>query len=71
MSDRKQAVIDAGVFKELIPQLFPQGQASGENQLVVCCPFHDDKNPSLSVNIKAGMFNCFSCGEKGSGGEGL
>ncbi|HHT9107118.1 MAG TPA: CHC2 zinc finger domain-containing protein [Candidatus Wunengus sp. YC63] len=29
------------------------------------CPFHDDHNPSFSVNVETGLFNCFSCGEKG------
>ncbi len=30
------------------------------------CPFHEDKNPSLSVNPESGLFNCFACGQKGS-----
>ena len=30
------------------------------------CPFHDDTNPSLSVNFETGRFNCFGCDEKGS-----
>jgi len=30
------------------------------------CPFHDDKNPSLSINLKSGFFNCFGCGRKGN-----
>ena len=25
------------------------------------CPFHNDKNPSMSVNNEKKMFNCFSC----------
>jgi DNA primase len=29
------------------------------------CPFHDDKNPSLSVDQKKGLYNCFGCGESG------
>jgi len=29
------------------------------------CPFHDDKNPSLSVDQEKGLFNCFGCGESG------
>lgn len=29
------------------------------------CPFHDDKNPSLSINPRLQIFNCFSCGTKG------
>jgi hypothetical protein len=31
---------------------------------VACC-FHDDKNPSLSLNLKSGGFYCFGCGAKG------
>ncbi|MEE9591838.1 MAG: CHC2 zinc finger domain-containing protein, partial [Thermodesulfobacteriota bacterium] len=29
------------------------------------CPFHDDHDPSFSVNYTEGFFNCFACGEKG------
>jgi hypothetical protein len=31
---------------------------------VLCC-FHDDKNPSLSINLVSGGFYCFGCGAKG------
>ena len=30
------------------------------------CPFHNDKNPSMSVNADKKMFNCFSCNTKGN-----
>ncbi len=29
------------------------------------CPFHDDKNPSLSVDPVKGLYHCFGCGESG------
>lgn len=29
------------------------------------CVFHDDKNPSLSVNIHTGGFKCFACDARG------
>ena len=29
------------------------------------CPFHEDKNPSLSVDRSKGLFNCFGCGAGG------
>ncbi|MBN2253341.1 MAG: toprim domain-containing protein, partial [Kosmotogaceae bacterium] len=29
------------------------------------CPFHDDHNPSLSVDQGKGLFNCFGCGASG------
>ena len=33
---------------------------SGAN-FVCVCPFHDDKNPSMSVSPSRGIFHCFSC----------
>ena len=29
---------------------------------MACCPFHDDKNPSMKVDQR---FHCFGCGEDG------
>src|SRR4030042_1805561 len=29
------------------------------------CPFHEDKEPSLSVDREKGLYNCFGCGESG------
>jgi len=30
------------------------------------CPFHDDHNPSLSVNLEKGIWHCFGCGKSGN-----
>lgn len=32
---------------------------------MIACPFHDDSNPSLGVDIETGGFNCLGCGEHG------
>ena len=29
------------------------------------CPFHDDKNPSLSIDPEENLFQCFGCGAAG------
>lgn len=29
------------------------------------CPFHNDKDPSLSLSDEKGLFHCFGCGAKG------
>lgn len=29
------------------------------------CPFHDDHDPSLSINTNTGAFKCFVCDAKG------
>jgi len=34
-------------------------------ELRLCCPFHDDKTPSLSINAETGKFHCFGCNAKG------
>ena len=30
------------------------------------CPFHNDRDPSLSVNSEKGFFHCFGCGVGGN-----
>ena len=37
----------------------PNGEAK-----VLCC-FHNDKNPSLSINFEKGIYKCWSCGATG------
>jgi DNA primase len=40
----------------------------GSRELLIQClnPDHNDHNPSMSINKYNGLFNCFSCGFKGS-----
>ncbi len=40
-------------------------EAKGDGQWMGCCPFHDDKSPSLSVSDDKGVYHCFSCGAGG------
>lgn len=38
---------------------------TGDN-LIGCCPFHQDRKPSFSVNLTNGLYKCFSCGAEGN-----
>ncbi len=42
-------------------QLTKQGK-----DYALCCPFHDDKEPSCIITPKSNLFNCFGCGAGGS-----
>jgi len=64
------ARIDFAMIKEqasfsLILQRYGIQHNGSRGQVTVCCPFHDDTRPSLSVNLDRKLFNCFSCSEKG------
>ena len=37
---------------------------SGKSHMGLC-PFHADKNPSLSINIQKNLWQCFGCGAAG------
>ena len=52
------------VFTDHLPDL-----AYGNNDFAwACCPFHNDNNPSLCVNVESGWYKCmsYSCGATGS-----
>lgn len=52
--------------KEYYAQQFLNLRTNSNNEwLSVLCPFHDDHNPSLSINLISGGFYCHSCGAKG------
>jgi archaellum biogenesis ATPase FlaH len=39
----------------------PSLKDNGRREAMGFCPFHDDHNPSLSVNLETGLFHCFGC----------
>lgn len=52
-------------------QDFPDLKTKDNINIVATCPFHPDKNPSLSITLAqgkgdAGLYNCPSCGESGT-----
>lgn len=62
----KQETLSRINIEDLVKELFPTGKPVGQDEILTACPFHDDKTPSLSVNLKAGTYYCHACGEKGS-----
>lgn len=48
-----------------------EGRESGD-EFIAACPMHlkrtgrEDSHPSWSINLSTGLFNCFSCGYRGS-----
>ena len=43
----------------------PGFRRHGDNRAQAICPFHDDHNPSLSIDGQRGMYKCFACGAGG------
>jgi DNA primase len=44
---------------------YVQLKKKGQNHMA-CCPFHDEKTPSFSVNANKGFYKCFGCGKGGN-----
>lgn len=59
LADIRDKVEIADVVSEYIDL-----KKSGKD-LVGCCPFHEDKTPSLSVSTDRQLFYCFGCGTGG------
>ena len=53
-------------YEEVIRELLDDEHIKiKENELHCCCPFHNESRPSFGINLETGLFNCFSCKEKG------
>lgn len=44
----------------------PRFARSGLMRATCLCPFHDDRNPSMSIDGTRGIYKCFSCGAGGN-----
>ena len=60
----KEKILDAVRIEEVIGD-FVSLRKRGANYLGIC-PFHQDKNPSMSVSATKGIFKCFACGKAGN-----
>ena len=56
-------------FSNLILELLDDGERHLKvkgNQISCCCPFHQESKASFGINMETGLYNCFSCFEKGN-----
>src|SRR3954470_7166365 len=59
---------DLKVRADLVRLIQPYAQdlkKKGANWMA-CCPFHQEKTPSFSVNPSKGFYKCFGCGKGGT-----
>lgn len=59
-------VLDLDIVKIFEDENFEPKRAGGGRK-VVCCPFHHEKTPSLSIDVTKNLWHCFGCGEGGNG----
>ena len=60
----KQLKNDISLFRLIQSQGYdikPEGKDH-----IMCCPFHDDKTPSLKISTAKNLFNCFGCRTSGT-----
>jgi len=50
-----------GQIHRYYQQHFPKLQPSRKGECFALCPFHKDRNPSLSVNLNTGLWYCHGC----------
>lgn len=63
--DKTTDVLSKIDYKSFYTRHIPGFDPNGKTEVQCLCPFHNDKDPSLSVNLEKGVFKCFGCGEQG------
>lgn len=51
--------------KELAKVLHYYGMLEGDSEFKIVCPFHEDTEPSMVINLDSGIYYCFGCGKSG------
>ena len=57
-------MLDKSTHTQLVDTYLKKVKWRGD-EATTCCPFHNDENPSFSVNIEKETFFCHGCDEKG------
>lgn len=46
--------------------LFDDNVTENDNERTICCPFHNDNNPSFNIDLERGLWFCFGCHKGGN-----
>ena len=50
----------------VLPYIQGEYKINDKGQLQCLCPFHYEEDPSCSIDLERGLYNCFSCGRHGN-----
>lgn len=50
----------------VLPYIEGKYTINDKGELIACCPFHHEENPSFNFNLEKGLYHCHSCGESGN-----
>jgi 5S rRNA maturation endonuclease (ribonuclease M5) len=64
--DLKAEVLERTIVEEFARDNLQGVQPGGAGELKALCLFHDEKKPSMHVNLDRRVFYCQGCGEKGN-----
>lgn len=62
----KQTVLDSIDYRVFYKSFIPSLKDNGKVETLGLCPFHDDHDPSFSVNLETGLWFCHTCCGGGS-----
>jgi len=65
MTLSKETILKAIDKRKFYQERIKSLQINDKPDVLGLCPFHDDHNPSLSVNLETGLYRCFACDAKG------
>ena len=62
----KDQIISVTCLEDVVQRYLPLSRnGSSAKTMLGLCPFHNDRHPSLYVNVKEQYYKCFACGESG------
>ena len=53
-------------FEKIYAPVLTSKEDLRKREIQVLCPFHNDKNASMSINTESGLYHCFACNASGS-----